>query len=251
MEKVVIGKSKIHFSVYDEDKKRWFKTDIDKRDKPFSWYLPYFIELERNITVADLVTHLAKHKDIIDLVFCGYMSDVKMEELAKELDFEPEAELDINKELSYIELYWNTELTPLDDEVDGVEFNIEQWPAFRGIYSADIDEVSVFENNFDLSLIALRNFKNKKLVIDEFVEFMDLDTESPSQETLFTGQKSWTLFDLIVGFLTEVTLHGNPDSQRFIKEDIEKDIAELENTQSIITSVELFDYLDSLDLRIK
>lgn len=247
MKKVIFGKNKIVLATYSEETKKWTKKDIEKMDKSISWFLPYQVELDRNFTVEDMIRLLHKYEEHINIIFSGYLQDSKISDFIRELDEKPDD--DYIKKISYIEFYWDIDLFPLED-TEFAEFKVELYRSFRGVYPDDGDPneaLITFDEFIDLDLIALRNFKKVKLQLNDIAEFISLDIGNSMASSILDGQLTWTVFDVISAFLSEISIYGKPEEQKKFREEIIKEIEELENTQGTIEIKDLFEYLDSLD----
>lgn len=253
MNKVIVDKQKIYFASYKEAEKKWIKQDVLRLGNPFPWYLPYAVEIEKKVTVKDLLMHLKRHEDHVSLIFCGYLGDAKLEDFIKEVQLEPD--LDFKEKIELIEFYWNAELEPLSEEDGFGEFTIINNPSIRGINAIKAGETEIeedFDEEIDLSLVALRNYANDVVTVNSYVEYATLDELSePLPNVLMDGEIKWTLFDLISTLLTEISFYGTPEDQKIVREDIIREEEEMVNAEVVIEHPELIAYLDGLTKKIK
>lgn len=250
----MISKTKIFFATQDEETKKWSKKDIDRLGKPFPWYLPYEVEFEDGVRVRDFLNLLKKHEVHVNLVFCGYLGDAKLADFLAELDHKPDPES--ATEIEVVEFFWDVELEPLTESEfeELAEFKIMKRPSIRGISAGSEEEADdniIFENEFDLAIIALRNFADKHISINKYVEYAAFDDiAEPMPNILLDGEMDWTLMDIISAFLTEISYYGTPEDQKVIHDEIMKEAIEMENSQEVIEHDDLIAYLDSINDRI-
>lgn len=253
MNKVIIDKQKIYYATFKEDEKKWIKQDIARLENPFSWYLPYTVEIEKKVTVKDILLHLKRHENHVSLIFCGYLGDAKLDDFIREVNVEPD--LDFKEKIELIEFYWNAELEPLPEENGFGEFAIHNNPSIRGVNTiqagqSEIDED--FDEEVDLSLVALRNYANDVVTVNSYVEYATLEElTEPLPNVLMDGEIKWTLFNLISTLLTEISFYGTPEDQKMVREDIIREEEEMVNAEVVIEHPELISYLDGLTNKIK
>ena len=61
MEKIIIKKSGLYFSFWDEDTLSWTDRLISDSDLPITWYFQYSIEIEEFLTISDLLLLFAQY----------------------------------------------------------------------------------------------------------------------------------------------------------------------------------------------
>jgi len=253
MEKIIITSRKILFAKWNNEHKKWDKTDITKSDKPLAFYFPHVVELGEGVTIEDILRHLEGFSDQVSSVFSGYLENCSLKDLLLELEKEPTEDL-VDK-LDCIELYWNINLIPMNDS--NVNYRLNKFPSIRGVIVDEVENTSdneydddfseeigslIFEEFLDMSLTPLKNFKNITLVINDVAEFIDPkeDFENYMQESIMNVSLEWNFFTLISCILTELSLYGTPKEQEKVIEEIVSE----NNTPQILEAVAFFEYLD-------
>jgi len=253
LNKVIIGQSKIFFATYDDESNKWTKQDIARLGKPLPWYFPYAVEVEESVTIRNLLTHLKNHADHVSLVFCGYLGETKLEDFTKELDMQPDPEF--KDRIDLVEFFWEIEMLPLTEDSDIAEFNIDTNPSMRGYNkhkAKEISEEDAFDEEFDLTLIPVRNYIDALITINHYVEYATLDEISePLPNVLLDGEMNWDFFNLISAFLMELSFYGTPEDQIKMQEEIKKEETGFADQQAVIEHGDLIDYLDSLSERLR
>lgn len=249
MNKVIIGKKNIFFTAYSENQEEWIKKDILEIKNPFTWYLPYNVEIEEDVTVKDVLMHLKKQELLIDVVFCGYLGGAKLKDFIDEANLEPD--LDFKENIEVVELCWDAEIEPLSLEMEGVgEFNIYNIPGMRGVKTEtgiDPESPEYYAEELDLTLVALRNYANTRITTNSYVEYAILsDISDPLPETVMDGEMQWSLFDFISTLLAEISYYGAPKEQRAIIEEITREESDAPSREVFIEQQELMQYLGDL-----
>jgi hypothetical protein len=214
--------------------------------------LPFAVEIEDGVTIKDVLEHLNRHADHVNLVFCGYLGDAKLEDFVNEARLEPE--LDFKETIDLVEFCWNTELEPAEDDEYIGEFNIINTQTMRGITQVEAEESDLeidYDEDFDLSLVALRNYANEKIEINPYIEYAVIEEMSePVPNILMDGEMAWTLFDFISTLLNEISYYGTPEDQKIIRDGMIAGQEEMDNAEIVIEHPELIAYLDGLSKKI-
>lgn len=221
-------KDKITTFVFNETEGIMNEVDINDSCLPLSRYLNKFVDFDEDLTVKDFIKHLTNHKKDVENIFSSYMNNVSMEEIYEEcLQTEQfEYEEDINE----IEIVWETDLFK-DQEIG--EYFIHEYTGFIGVYYDD----SGYQDDIfikSMALVPLRNWKDLPISINRFITYQEVNFNEKTKRFLkpknkLTGIKSINLFDLISGFLHELTVYGNPKMQLGISEKINSRIEEMKN----------------------
>ena len=69
MEKIIIKKSGLYFSFWDEDTLSWTDRLISDSDLPITWYFQYSIEIEEFLTISDLLLLFAQYQEDLEFAF--------------------------------------------------------------------------------------------------------------------------------------------------------------------------------------
>jgi len=181
-----------------------------------SYHLQDSVVIDEDVTVEDLVTSLNNWAIEVDLIFAGYtkgfnigpyFDSMKLGVVGEELD-----------DLDFLEFHWNVEYIEYDEEVDGnITPEINFMVCFSGIN--DSVKVSTFEESreYGLSLAPLRNWKHLPIKLDKVFTITSVNKDPKTnvykQKKIITAERGFNFYELIGGFLYELSWHGYPDKQ--------------------------------------
>jgi hypothetical protein len=213
-------KDKITTYVYEDNGLEigdFIETDIEKLGKPFTSYYGHAVDFDENLTVRDFVTLLNKYADIINSSFTAYNHGINIEVYYKEIFNEPEE--DYSNEADFIELYWETDCIKEKD----INF-IADWVTFCGKIR-NFKKKHLFDTpTRAMHIVPMRNWKDLPLKLNKFISYREMNAEGNSSSLKFIGVKLTLLFDLISGFLFDLTYHGTPEQQIIIANNIKSQI---------------------------
>ena len=81
MEKIIIKKSGLYFSFWDEDTLSWTDRLISESDLPITWYFQYSIEIEEFLTISDLLLLFAQYQEDLEFAFSKSLLIVPFNEI--------------------------------------------------------------------------------------------------------------------------------------------------------------------------
>jgi hypothetical protein len=247
MEKIIISNQRIMFASWDSNKEVWNKTDIEKLERPISWYFPLEVEILDGVTFEDVLHHLEPFEEQIDMLFCGYMEKCKFKDFLEELDKkveEPKLGLD------FIEFYWATALIPIDDEE--AEFRLNMFPSIRGVIPGpeddDLDEFGpslIIEEFMELSLTPLKDFKHIPIALHDIVDFIDpLDDSTALDSSILITSVEWTFFQFLSCIFSELSIYGTPTDQEKIRKEVIREDETIRNTPLVLDAKDFFEHVE-------
>jgi hypothetical protein len=223
-------KDKITTFVFDDLKGDFLETDINELCLPLNRHLSKFVDFEEDFTVKDFITHLNNHKKDIENIFSSYMNNVSFDEIYEEIlqEKEPDYLDDINE----LEIVWETDLFK-DKEIK--EYFIHERISYIGVYfdenENEEDEIYIKSMNF----MPMRNWKDLPISINRFITYQEINYNERTNnfskpKNKLAGLKSVSLFQLISGFLSELTIYGSPKTQLEISKKINSKIEEMKDS---------------------
>jgi hypothetical protein len=216
-------KNSIVTNIYDPDGKNAKEVDIRLLDYDLSYYFNNIVEFDDGLTVEDFLNQLSKYEKLIDLTFESYTNSIPLCLYMREIYTIPD-EKNIIKNLDYIELF---------EEINIYEDYLENYLSFRGIKDKKIDNDTV------LNLIPLRYWKHLKFKINNITTMykntLDKKGKIQKYDLIYTGQKDFTLFEVLSNFLLELTSYGEP--------------AEISAVYNELKSEELKNYIESEEIQ--
>ena len=69
MQKLTFTKYSILVSFWDETSEKWIDRNIADTSLPITWYLPYEVHIEKNVTLRDIVNMLTPYSEQLNFVF--------------------------------------------------------------------------------------------------------------------------------------------------------------------------------------
>lgn len=213
MDRVIIKKDDIYAVFYGEDGEE-IVENIRMLDYQFPYYLPFIVEVEDDVTIEDFLTNLYRHENIINIIFEGQMGSYKLSTYYNNMLLDPVEKRDDLKE---IEFHW---------AVDIYDNEYSDYCSYHA-YSKESGSGEFDQMPYSLSLDPLYNWKHLNLKLNEeyIVDFYDL--EKKERIILWKGKKLFTLYDLISGFLYELTFNGSPEEQSELNELLEDSMEEV------------------------
>lgn len=197
-----INKTNITSCEFDEVTEKWNDIDIDELNYPLSRYFSQVVEVSEDLTVEDLMSHINKHSEIINLCFYSYLggeSVIPFCELSKE---EPD-----NKHISdTLELFWTNDL---------IEDEYFLYGTFHGIITnkENYNEIEANRSNsFTLDLTPINNWKHCKILLNDTIKASTVDEED--QTHIMKLKNKWTFFEFLQYFLYEITYYGSIEKQK-------------------------------------
>lgn len=217
------------FSLWDETDEKWIERNILESNLPITWYLPYEVYLEENITVADVLDLLSEYTDQINFIFINYSKGIPFEEIVKCLvEAKPKKS---NLKIDSVCLLWIGELSEADEEFDEVEI----YPAMMALEIDETDPDGENDQLYNISELNIKQLMNSNLVLDDILEIYRTDG---SEEIAVSAITSWTLFDFIRGLLNDLLSYAIINRLLLVSEF---------SKVPPLNSEELFNHLDNLD----
>jgi len=218
-------KDKITTFVFEELEGDFVEADINDLCLPLNRHLSKFVDFDDDLTVKDFITHLNNNKKDIENIFSSYMNNVSLEELYKEILQEQTD--DYIEDINEIEIVWETEIFK-DKEIK--EYFIHERVSYIGVNFIEEDtEEDIYIKSMNFS--PMRNWKNLPISINRFITYQEINYNEKTDRLLkpknkLSGIKSMNLFQLISGFLNEITIYGSPKVQLEISKKINSKIEE-------------------------
>jgi hypothetical protein len=222
-------KDKITTFVFEELKGDFVETDINELCLPLNRHLSKFVDFDDNFTVKDFMNHLNNNKKDIENIFTSYMNNVSLEELYKEIL--EEQTNDYFDDINEIEIVWETEIFK-DKEIK--EYFIHERVSYIGVNFSEGDaEEDIYIKS--MNFIPMRNWKDLPISINRFITYQEINYNEKTDKFLkpknkLSGIKSMNLFQLISGFLSELTIYGSPKTQLEISKKINSKIEEMKDS---------------------
>ena len=191
MERILFTKTGILCSMWDHKLAKWNEVDLTESQIPFSWCLPYSVEVDEGVTILEILNNLKSQWDHVNYVFVNPMMGIRMEDLLTAVTSANKKE---RSSVNAVCLNWAAEMR--NDEDRGMSM----YPTILGVVMNDDDE-DEFHDLYDLSISDLLN---QPLVVDDWLEVVD--SEDQLGDPVFDGAFAWSLYDFLNGILSELTL---------------------------------------------
>ena len=189
-----------------------------------SKYLSAYAEFDESATVGNFLYLLNDFADETEYIFSSYLNGVDFNEFLKESLTESTKP----QELDFIDLVWNVRI------IVSEEMNIlDILPTMIGV--KELKEDPEMDEIHDLDFIELRDIAHLKICAATSFDVPDPNT----YQIGVSAEKRWTLYEIISGFLSEISKHGSP-ADRLLK------ISEI-TEESKMSLDELLEYMEELE----
>jgi len=195
MQKITIKKEGIFFSFWDEQTASWIDKEISEVNLPVSWYLPYSVQLEGELTVCDIMKLLEPYSDQLQAIFSNSLAGIKLTDIYEVLKKQLEKKTKIPMNCVY--LFKIGESTPIKDEENNY---LSVYPVIMGLDINDDEDTE--EDVYHLTSFDVRLWCTLPIGIDYYMEYTDISTE----EIVLDGVVNWTFFEVIHCLLSQVSL---------------------------------------------
>lgn len=195
MQKITLKKEGIFFSFWDEQTASWINKEISEATLPISWYLPYSVQLEGDLTVCGVMKLLEPYSDQLQVIFSNSLAGIKLTDIYEALKKPLEKKIDVPMNCVY--LFKIGEISPIKDDPDQY---LSVYPVMMGLTIDDKEETE--ESVYHLTSFDVRSWCKLSFGIDHFMEYTDIFTE----EIVLDGVVNWMLFEVIHCILSQVSL---------------------------------------------
>ena len=182
-----------------------------------------FAEFDNDVTVGDLLLVIGDFADEINLIFNGYLNEIDFDM------FLQEAYMASIKQpaIDYIELAWKVRMIASSDMTI-----LDIVPNLLGVSTIAGSDSDVIT---DLDFVMLRDLC--KFTICEQTA-LDIPNDQTYQIAV-ESERRWTLFDIISGFLLEISRYGSPEEKQYMIDEL--------NKESKLSFSELMEYVDEIE----
>lgn len=228
MQVITIKKEGFFFSFWDEETASWIERNITESALPFSWYLPYSVQINSDVTTLDIVKNLEPYKSEIEIIFANALGGISLAEFYEILNspFDRATDLPIN--CTY--LFKIGKVSPANDE--NFDF-LSVYPVMMGLI---MEGSEVGDTAYHLSSYDVRSWCKLPVGLDLYIEYAD----SEEDDVVFDGLIQWMFFEIIHTIISQMSLCMQVTKVAQVKE--ENILA-----SGPIEIDELFNWLNELD----
>lgn len=233
MEKIIIKKSGLYFSFWDEVTLSWIDRLISDSDLPITWYFQYSIEIEEFLTVSELLLLFAPYQEDLEFAFSKSLLIVPFDEILSIINKQVCLNTIEPTQLYLIKL---GEIKKFKTESP----YISSYPTLMGLEV--IGETGNDDVIYSLTDIKFNDWCASTIQIDEYLEYIDIE----KNEVEFEGIIQWTLYEALSCIFSQIT-----NSITFTKiKDNPEEFPSVNSGGPIIIS-ELFSWIDDIDKYFK
>jgi hypothetical protein len=193
-------------------------VNIKDTGKSISCYLNYFVNIDNNVTIENLMDILMQFEDDIDFLFMGYTNSMPLRPYYEQMKLEVEKPSNIE----FVEICWGTDYLDMGEDFPP---DLILAPDFVGVCENTAEDENTISPYYTMSVAPLNEWKHVPIRIDrvvEFVNYISMPGEKPKFEVLLYGNQDWHLHQFLVAFLQEITVHGSPKEKEKYMEDLLK-----------------------------
>jgi hypothetical protein len=228
MDKLTIRKTGLYFSFWDESSEDWIERSIADSSIPLTWYLNYPIQFDGQLTVRELLTVLKPYSEIIDLVMIRELAGTTLASIYKLLNDGSPTGAEVLP--SHIYLIKLADAIPTKQEEEFIFLN--SYPVLLGV--TEIDETVEDDELYSLSSINFLDWCDLPIGVDDFLEYIDSETE----DTLLEGMINWTLAEALSAILNQISVTVQISQTSIVKSNPDS---------GPIQIADVFEWLDDLD----
>lgn len=210
----MIRKTGLYFSFWDEHGSNWIEKNIIESSVPITWYLSYPIQFEESLSVREMVQLLEPHADVLELVMIRELAGIDIGEIFDQSKRVKTNPIKISPTAAFVIKIADSIPTVT---ADFEEVNFLNWyPVLIGI--DQLDETGENDEAHSLSAIDFLDWCDLPLEVDDYIEFLNPETE----EIAFEGIMNWTLGELVGAVISQISTalqvnqtaiaNSNPDS---------------------------------------
>lgn len=198
MHKVSISNDGLFFSFWDESSENWIKKNIAEDSIPITWFMNYAVEIEEGLSVHAVLTLLKPYSDIIKLYFVQSLSGVSLDEIFMAAD---QSAISAKKiDANQVFLLKAAQVSKIKEDEDLINFiTVHNLLMGLQITNEDDPETDILH---PLSAIDFQDWCNLPLVADDWLEYVDIQTE----EVYFEGVTNWTFSEIISTILSQTAI---------------------------------------------
>jgi len=215
---VKIYNDKITVSHWDDEEEIWKENNISEIDVSFYRLFRHIVYFDRNLTIKGFLEQLKPYKEIIDNVFISSSGGFKLDNYLNNLDKNPDEE----SNLSYIEFYRSVEIW--DDE-------LSEYCAYHGIVEGE-------KMTYSLSFTEIKNFKHLFFKLNTDYEIYDYNKKEKINKPILSCKKDFTFYEVIEGFIYELTFFGTPDDQKEKEKEIFDEVEKIKSGEIKTSPIE-------------
>lgn len=215
---ILLKKNGFHFMEHDE------KSNISSYSRmkgPLGRHLQSTMEVDKNVTVEDLMKELIRHEADVDMLFFGFSKGYLIRPFYDEMLLKSENK---RKDLSYVELSWSSDY--FRSEKRGNPNEVMIFMQMNGMTNKKIEGEASSHN---LSRVPLNDWKHLGVKISDTLLVYDYQVNQKDGAgtfgtrvvTLLEAKKEITLYDFIGGFIDCITWYGYPEQRRERLDDID------------------------------
>lgn len=197
MEKLTFTKDSINASFWNPEIAKWEIKPVESTGLPITWFLPYEVEIEDEVTVAQILKLIEPYSEQINFVFMNYLKGLQFSTLQEALSSAKSGKDSI--EADVVCLLLASELKELDEE-----YQVDTFPTIMALEVGE-DEDSDDDQFHPLHDMSVSQLLNTPLFLDDWLEFYE---ESDPTDTLFECSVKWSLFDFLRGLLSELAIYA-------------------------------------------
>jgi hypothetical protein len=211
------------FYLVDWDTDTNLPSSQAKINDRLSSYFAIFSEFDENLTIGTFLNLLGEFSTEVNAVFNGYLSGADFNLFLKEAEYDAEKPPVID----WVELAWKVRMIASTDMTI-----VDIMPNLLGITQIVGSESDVVT---ELDYVRLRDICQFKIVEQTALDIPDAKTFQIAVE----AERRWTLFDIISGFLSEISKFGSPSDKEALLADL--------NLEAKMSFTELLEYVDEIE----
>jgi hypothetical protein len=218
MTELTIKKDGIWVEIFDFENKKHIKRKI----KSILDHLNNDCEIDKDVTLGDILNHLSLEKDIVSSVFSSFLGKFPFSLFLDDLNNSDE-EKTLIKTL-VLKRYFDTPFRK-----NGTMYS---YVALYGIKSKNIKT----RTTYSVSLTPLSLLKNMNIVLNPNIDIYKnkiINKKVSNPELILSAKTTYNLYEIISTILYEISFHGTKNDKIKFKEDLNKIISEIDYSKCI------------------
>lgn len=211
-------KDRITTFVYVDDELYFKEISLDELDFPLSDYFNHVVDFAEEFTVKDFIFLLNKYSTDIDKYFSafnhGYEFDIFYKETLNN------QQKDYIKECDVIEIVWDVDVF----KEKGINY-ISDWVTYIGRINKFKPQHEFDTPTKTMNMIPLRDWKNLPIKLNRSIFYQETSPFRIKKSVIkLEGIRQFNLFNLLSGFIYELTNHGTPEQQISIANEVKNQL---------------------------
>ena len=184
------------------------------------------VELGEDVTFKTLFDIIIANKDFLNVLYGKEMHGFVIDDFIE--DYEKDFELVFDDGGFNLRLSWNSEVFDYDNEVEYIDY-----VAFEAFGKLNIKKDKE-DYPISIAFVSLSQIRNKHVFLDNSFEIQNRESNESDIGAVFKANyRPFSLYDLTLSILREITFFGKPEQREEYRKELEKKAKDFESLEEI------------------